>query len=96
MDFIHDSLWSGRRYRALAVIDHWSRESLASEIDVSLTGDRVIEATQPMAQSIWRKDVRDILHDWRRSVRLDLCDPITGLRKSDHALTQFVIPGYGA
>jgi putative transposase len=41
MDFIHDSLWSGRRYRALAVIDHWSRESLAIEVDVSLTGERV-------------------------------------------------------
>src|SRR5262249_34443789 len=41
MDFIHDSLWSGRRYRALAVIDEWSRESLAIEVDVSLTGERV-------------------------------------------------------
>ena len=41
MDFIHDSLWSGRRYRALAVIDQWSRESLAIEVDVSLTGERV-------------------------------------------------------
>jgi putative transposase len=35
MDFIHDSLWSGTRYRALAVIDHWSRESLSIEVDVS-------------------------------------------------------------
>jgi len=41
MDFIHDSLWSGRRYRALAIIDEWSRESLAVEVDVSLTGERV-------------------------------------------------------
>jgi putative transposase len=41
MDFIHDNLWSGKRYRALAVIDQWSRESLAIEIDVSLTGERV-------------------------------------------------------
>ena len=39
MDFIHDSLSSGRRYRALVVIDHWSRESLAIEVDVSLTGE---------------------------------------------------------
>jgi putative transposase len=41
MDFIHDSLCSGRRYRALAVIDEWSRESLVIEVDVSLTGERV-------------------------------------------------------
>jgi putative transposase len=34
MDFIHDSLWSGRRFRALAVIDEWSRECLAVEVDL--------------------------------------------------------------
>ena len=41
MDFIHDSLWSGRQYRALVVIDEWSRESLVIEVDVSLTGEQV-------------------------------------------------------
>jgi putative transposase len=41
MDFIHDSLWSGPRYRALAVIDEWSRAILAIEVDVSLTSERV-------------------------------------------------------
>jgi putative transposase len=34
-DFIHDSLISGRRFRAFAVLDQWSRESLAIEIDVA-------------------------------------------------------------
>ena len=24
---LHDSLWSGRQYRALVVIDEWSREA---------------------------------------------------------------------
>jgi len=42
LDFVHDSLIDGRRFRALAVIDEWSRESLAIEVDVSLTGERVI------------------------------------------------------
>jgi putative transposase len=41
VDFIHDSLISGRRFRAFAVLDQWSRESLAIEVDVSLTGERV-------------------------------------------------------
>lgn len=41
VDFIHDSLMSGRRFRAFAVLDEWSRESLAIEVDVSLTGERV-------------------------------------------------------
>jgi putative transposase len=41
LDFVHDSLLSGRRFRALAVIDEWSGESLAIEVDVSSTGERV-------------------------------------------------------
>jgi putative transposase len=41
VDFIHDSLISGRRFRAFAVLDEWSRESLAIEVDVSLSGERV-------------------------------------------------------
>ena len=40
VDFIHDSLISGRHFRAFAVLDQWSRESLAIEVDVSLTGER--------------------------------------------------------
>jgi putative transposase len=41
VDFIHDSLISGRRLRAFAVLDQWSRASLAIEVDLSLTGERV-------------------------------------------------------
>jgi len=41
LDFVHDRLMDGRRFRALTVIDEWSRESLAIEVDVSLTGERV-------------------------------------------------------
>jgi putative transposase len=41
LDFVHDRLMDGRAFRALAVIDEWSRESLAIEVDLSLTGERV-------------------------------------------------------
>jgi len=41
VDFIHDSLLNGRHFRAFAVLDQWSRESLAIEVDLSLTGERV-------------------------------------------------------
>jgi putative transposase len=41
VDFIHDSLIGGRHFRAFAVLDQWSRESLAIEVDLSLTGERV-------------------------------------------------------
>jgi putative transposase len=41
LDFVHDRLMDGRGFRALTVIDEWSRESLAIEVDFSLTGERV-------------------------------------------------------
>jgi putative transposase len=49
LDFVHDSLMNGRRFRALAVIDEWSRESLAIEVDVSLTGHRVTKVLERLA-----------------------------------------------
>ena len=41
MDFIHDMLATGRRFRAFAVLDNCARESLAIEPDFSLPGARV-------------------------------------------------------
>jgi len=41
VDFVHDSLINGRRFRVFTVIDEWRRESPALEADVSLTGERV-------------------------------------------------------
>jgi putative transposase len=41
VDFIHDSLIGGGHFTAFAVLDQWSRESLAIEVNVSLTGERV-------------------------------------------------------
>jgi len=42
MDFVTDTLFYGRRIRALAVIDLYTRESLAIEVDHSLSGLRVV------------------------------------------------------
>ena len=42
MDFVTDTLFNGRRIRALAVIDLYTRESLAIEADHSLPGRRVV------------------------------------------------------
>ena len=41
MDFMSDSLYSGRRYRTLNVVDDFSRECLAIEVDFSLPSQRV-------------------------------------------------------
>lgn len=46
MDFMHDALVSGRRYRILNVVDDLSREGLTSEVDFSLSAARVIRALE--------------------------------------------------
>jgi putative transposase len=46
VDFVHDGLRDGRRFRALTVIDEFSRECLAIEVGASLTGARVTRVLQ--------------------------------------------------
>lgn len=43
MDFIHDQLFDGRRFRVFAVIDQWSRESVILEPRFSYSGQGVAE-----------------------------------------------------
>ena len=42
IDFMNDSLWDGKRYRLLNIVDDFNREALAIEIDTSLPALRVI------------------------------------------------------
>ena len=42
MDFVHDALVDGRRFRTLAVVDDYTRENLCLVADTSLPGGRVI------------------------------------------------------
>lgn len=44
MDFMSDSLFSGRRFRTLNILDSYTRECIAIEVDTSLPGRRVIRA----------------------------------------------------
>ena len=41
LDFVSDSLSTGRRFRTLNVIDEFTRECLAIEVDFSRSGERV-------------------------------------------------------
>ncbi|MGH8436727.1 MAG: IS3 family transposase, partial [Pseudomonas sp.] len=51
MDFVHDQLHNGRKFRVLTVIDKWSRESVLLETSFSLTGQRVVDALQALSQT---------------------------------------------
>ena len=42
LDFLHDALASGRKIRLLSIIDVFTREALALEVDTSLPGRRVV------------------------------------------------------
>lgn len=41
LDFVSDALWWGRKLRMLTVVDTYTRESLAIEVDTSLSGARM-------------------------------------------------------
>jgi putative transposase len=41
MDFVHDQLAGGRRFRVLNVVDDYSRECIAQVVDTSISGQRV-------------------------------------------------------
>lgn len=41
MDFVHDGLADGRRIRCLNIVDDYTKETLAIEVDTSLSGSRV-------------------------------------------------------
>jgi putative transposase len=46
LDFMSDTLGSGRRIRVLTAADHFSRVSPVIEVDTSLSGQRVIKALE--------------------------------------------------
>ena len=58
MDFMSDSLYHGKRFRTLNVLDEGVREALAIEVDTSLPAERVIrvleqlELSRPLPQQI--------------------------------------------
>ena len=49
LDFVHDSLLNARRFRALNVVDDFTREALAIEVDTSISGSRVTRVLDRIA-----------------------------------------------
>ena len=52
LDFMSDSLYQGRRFRTLNILDEGVREALAIEINTSLPAERVVRTLQQLAA--WR------------------------------------------
>jgi putative transposase len=50
MDFVSDSVVTGRRFRALTIVDDYSRECPAIEVDTSLGGARVVNVLERLAE----------------------------------------------
>jgi putative transposase len=87
MDFATDTIVTGRRFRALAVIDDYSRECPAIEVDTSLGGVRVVDVLDRLADTRGLPEVITLdngpefagraLDEWayRRGVKLNFIRP---------------------
>jgi putative transposase len=87
MDFVSDSLADGRSFRALAIVDHFTRECPVIEVDLSLPGARVVRVLEQLAEErglpeAIRVDhgsefVCDAVRTWcqKKKVRLDYSEP---------------------
>jgi putative transposase len=50
MDYVSGGLIDGRKLRALAIVDDYTRECVVIEIDTSLPGARVAAVLEPLAE----------------------------------------------
>ena len=50
LDFMHDTLYYGKPFRTLNIIDESNREILAVEIDTSLPAGRVIRTLEQLGE----------------------------------------------
>jgi putative transposase len=87
MDFVSDNLTDGRSFRALAIVDHYTRECPVIEVDLSLPGARVLRVLEQLAEerglpNAIRVDhgpefVCETVRRWceRKNVQLDYIQP---------------------
>ena len=87
MDFMHDQLTDGRRYRLFNVIDDCNREGLGIEVDFSLPAERVIRSLEQIIE--WRgkpekircdngpEYISDLLKKWteKHEIQLEFIQP---------------------
>jgi putative transposase len=50
MDFVSDGLGDGRKFRSLNIVDDYSRECVAAEVDTSIPGGRVVRVLEQLGE----------------------------------------------
>ena len=87
MDFIQDSLWSGRKFRTLSIVDTYTRECMIVEADTSLPSYRAVRILDRLGDfkglpNSIRVDngpefISKALDEWayRNNVKLDFIHP---------------------
>ena len=87
MDFIQDSLWNGRKFRTLSIVDTYTRECMTVEADTSLPGYRAVRTLERLVEfkglpNSIRVDngpefISKVLDEWayRNGVKLDFIRP---------------------
>jgi putative transposase len=50
MDFVSDGLGDGRKFRSLNIVDDYSRECVAAEVDTSIPGGRVVRVLEGLRE----------------------------------------------
>ena len=87
MDFVADSIVTGRRFKALTVVDDFSRECPVIEVDTSLGGIRVVGVLDRLAETRGLPEVITVdngpefiskaLDEWayRKGVKLNFIRP---------------------
>lgn len=58
MDFVSDGLGDGREFRSLNIVDDYSRECMAVEVDTSIPGGRVVRVLERLRE---RREVPQVL-----------------------------------
>lgn len=56
MDFVHDQLAGGRRFRIFNLVDDYSRECIAQIVDVSISGQRVARCLNELIRERGKPD----------------------------------------
>lgn len=88
MDFMQDSLVSGRKFRTFNIIDDCNRETLAIEIDTSISGERV---KRILAQIIeYRGKPKQIRSDNGPEF---ICNTVKEFLQEQNIHHQFIEPG---